>query len=226
MTKKVKRRKFNIKKFSLFIFFLLCIIIGIYYLLKMPIKNIIIRGTYYLSDELIIEASGIENYPSFIKTTKTSLEKKLKIIDIIKDVQIHKKWGGILEIEVTEKKILFVERSTGKYILEDKTEEDLTYQINGIPTLINFVVDDIKDKLIEKLSEVDYEVITKISEIEYSPTTYDEERFILYMNDENTVYITLNKIDEFKKYIEIKKQLEGKKGILYLDSGNYFEIKE
>ena len=226
MTKKVKRRKFNIKKFSLFIFFLLCIIIGIYYLLKMPIKNIIISGTYYLSDELIIEASGIENYPSFIKTTKTSLEKKLKTIDIIKDVQIHKKWGGILEIEVTEKKILFVERSTGKYILEDKTEEDLTYQINGIPTLINFVVDDIKDKLIEKLSEVDYEVITKISEIEYSPTTYDEERFILYMNDENTVYITLNKIYEFKKYIEIKKQLEGKKGILYLDSGNYFEIKE
>ena len=226
MTKKVKRRKFNIKKFSLFIFFLLCIIIGIYYLLKMPIKNTIISGTYYLSDELIIEALGIENYPSFIKTTKTSLEKKLKTIDIIKDVQIHKKWGGILEIEVTEKKILFVERSTGKYILEDKTEEDLTYQINGIPTLINFVVDDIKDKLIEKLSEVDYEVITKISEIEYSPTTYDEERFILYMNDENTVYITLNKIDEFKKYIEIKKQLEGKKGILYLDSGNYFEIKE
>lgn len=226
MTKKVKRRKFNIKKFGLFIFFLLCIIIGIYYLLKMPIKNIIISGTYYLSDEFIIEASGIENYPSFIKTTKTSLEKKLKTIDIIKDVQIHKKWGGILEIEVTEKKILFVERSTGKYILEDKTEEDLTYQINGIPTLINFVVDDIKDKLIEKLSEVDYEVITKISEIEYSPTTYDEERFILYMNDENTVYITLNKIDEFKKYIEIKKQLEGKKGILYLDSGNYFEIKE
>lgn len=226
MTKKVKRRKFNIKKFGLFIFFLLCIIIGIYHLLKMPIKNIIISGTYYLSDELIIEASGIENYPSFIKTTKTSLEKKLKTIDIIKDVQIHKKWGGILEIEVTEKKILFVERSTGKYILEDKTEEDLTYQINGIPTLINFVVDDIKDKLIEKLSEVDYEVITKISEIEYSPTTYDEERFILYMNDENTVYITLNKIDEFKKYIEIKKQLEGKKGILYLDSGNYFEIKE
>ena len=226
MTKKVKRRKFNIKKFGLFIFFLLCIIIGIYYLLKMPIKNIIISGTYYLSDELIIEASGIENYPSFTKTTKTSLEKKLKTIDIIKDVQIHKKWGGILEIEVTEKKILFVERSTGKYILEDKTEEDLTYQINGIPTLINFVVDDIKDKLIEKLSEVDYEVITKISEIEYSPTTYDEERFILYMNDENTVYITLNKIDEFKKYIEIKKQLEGKKGILYLDSGNYFEIKE
>ena len=226
MTKKVKRRKFNIKKFCLFLIFLLCIILGTNYLLKLPIKNIIIKGTYYLPDELIIEASGIENYPSFLKTTKSSIENKLKNIDIIKSVEIHKKIGGILEIEIEEKKILFIERSTGKYILEDKTEEDLTYQINGIPTLINFVVDDVKDKLIEKMSEVDYEVLTKISEIEYSPTTYDEERFILYMNDENTVYITLNKIDEFKKYIDIKKQLEGKKGILYLDSGNYFEIKE
>ena len=35
-----------------------------------------------------------------------------------------------------------------------------------------------------------------------------------------------NNLTKFKKYIEIKKQLEGKKGILYLDSGNYFEIKE
>ena len=226
MTKKVKRRKFNIKKFTTFIVFLLFIIFGINYLLKIPIKNIIITGTYFLPDELIIETAEIENYPSFFKTTESNIEKKLKNIDIIKDVKVHKKWGEILKIEISEKKVLFIERSTGKYILEDGKEEDLTYFINGIPTLINYVVDDVKEKLISKMSEVDYEVLTKISEIEYSPTTYDEERFILYMNDENTVYITLNKIDEFKKYIEIKKQLEGKKGILYLDSGNYFEIKE
>ena len=226
MTKKVKRRKFNIKKFTTFIVFLLFIIFGINYLLKIPIKNIIITGTYFLPDELIIETAEIENYPSFFKTTESNIEKKLKDIDIIKDVKVHKKWGEILKIEISEKKVLFIERSTGKYILEDGKEEDLTYFINGIPTLINYVVDDVKEKLISKMSEVDYEVLTKISEIEYSPTTYDEERFILYMNDENTVYITLNKIDEFKKYIEIKKQLEGKKGILYLDSGNYFEIKE
>lgn len=226
MTKKVKRRKFNIKKFTTFIVFLLFIIFGINYLLKIPIKNIIITGTYFLPDELIIETAEIENYPSFFKTTESNIEKKLKNIDIIKDVKVHKKWGEILKIEISEKKVLFIERNTGKYILEDGKEEDLTYFINGIPTLINYVVDDVKEKLISKMSEVDYEVLTKISEIEYSPTTYDEERFILYMNDENTVYITLNKIDEFKKYIEIKKQLEGKKGILYLDSGNYFEIKE
>ncbi len=226
MTKKVKRRKFSFKKFSIFILFLLVLISSIYYVSNIPIKNIVIKGTYYLTDEQIIETAKLENYPSFIKTSKSTIQKRLEDIEIVKDVSISKKWGSIVEINVTEKKVLFIERSTGKYILEDGSEEDLTYQINGTATLINYVVDDVKNKLIEKLSEVDYEVLTKISEIEYSPTTYDEERFILYMNDNNTVYITLNKIDEFKKYIEIKKQLEGKKGILYLDSGNYFEIKE
>ena len=103
---------------------------------------------------------------------------------------------------------------------------DIERNLYGIPTLINYVPEEIEEKLIKKLATVDYDVLDKISEIEYSPTSYDDERFILYMNDENLVYITLSKIDEFKKYISIKTQLEGKKGILYLDSGNYFEIKE
>lgn len=46
------------------------------------------------------------------------------------------------------------------------------------------------------------------------------------MNDDNVVYITLNKIKEFNDYNKIKDQLGSHKGVLYLDSGNYFEIKE
>lgn len=46
------------------------------------------------------------------------------------------------------------------------------------------------------------------------------------MNDGNEVYITLTKIKELNNYTKIKKQLGNKKGILYLDSGNYFEVKE
>jgi hypothetical protein len=46
------------------------------------------------------------------------------------------------------------------------------------------------------------------------------------MNDQIYVYITLTKIDVLNNYNEITKELEGKKGILYLDSGNHFEIIE
>ena len=44
------------------------------------------------------------------------------------------------------------------------------------------------------------------------------------MKDGNYVYITLTKIDEINKYLDVLSTLDNKKGILYLDSGNYFEI--
>ena len=65
-----------------------------------------------------------------------------------------------------------------------------------------------------------------ISEIEYKPTDLDKERFMFYMSDTNYVYITLSKISLINSYNEIYPTLEGKKGILYLDSGNHFEIKK
>ena len=49
---------------------------------------------------------------------------------------------------------------------------------------------------------------------------------MLYMVDGNYVYITLTKFDSINYYNEIYPTLEGKKGILYLDSGNHFvEVK-
>ena len=45
------------------------------------------------------------------------------------------------------------------------------------------------------------------------------------MNDGNFVYITLTKIDKMNKYSDIKDELVDKKGIIYLDSGDYVEIK-
>ena len=46
------------------------------------------------------------------------------------------------------------------------------------------------------------------------------------MNDGNLVYITLPKIAKINKYNSIYSGLEGKKGIIYLDSGDYVEVKE
>ena len=74
--------------------------------------------------------------------------------------------------------------------------------------------------------KIDSNVISLINEIEYDKTAYDSERFLLTMNDGNTVYINISRLHLLNKYIDIVKKLDNKKGILYLDSGNYFEIKE
>ena len=44
------------------------------------------------------------------------------------------------------------------------------------------------------------------------------------MDDGNNVYLTLTKIDKINYYNKVLAQLDGHKGILYLDNGNHFKI--
>lgn len=227
MAKKVKIRRFNFFKFFKFLLFLCIIIISIYFLCKIKIKNIVIKGNNYISDLEIMEKTKLDRYPSYFKTLNFKIKKAIKDnYPLVKNVKVHKGLGFRIVIDITEYKILYLKRNSNEYILENGTKLiDLNIDKN-IPILINYVPEDIENKLINKFSLVDNEVLEKISEIEYTSTSYDSERFLLYMNDGNQVYITLNKIKEFNNYSKIKKELGTHQGILYLDSGNYFEIKE
>ena len=46
------------------------------------------------------------------------------------------------------------------------------------------------------------------------------------MDDGNSVYITITKFERLNYYNEVLPQLDGKKGYLYLDSGNHFQIMQ
>ncbi len=46
------------------------------------------------------------------------------------------------------------------------------------------------------------------------------------MNDSNIVYITLTKINKINKYNRIKDKMNNKTGVIYLDSGDYIELKD
>ena len=70
------------------------------------------------------------------------------------------------------------------------------------------------------------DTLGKISDIEYKPNEYDKDRFLLYMDDGNMVYLTLTKFKMINYYNDVLSQLEDKHGILYLDNGNHFQIKE
>ena len=225
MKKRVKR-KFNIKKFICFIIFLVIIYFVIDYFFSVRTKNIVVLNSNYYSDEIIIETAGIEKYPEFLKLKKNDVKNKLKKLPLINDVKISKKFGYILELDIVEKKVLYLVRSSNKYKL-NTNEEYSSDDILNVPTLINFVPSDIEEEFIKELSKIDTNILNLISEIEYSVTDYDDERFILYMNDGNEVYVTNNRLHMLNKYISIMKKISSdKKGILYLDTGNYFKIKE
>lgn len=224
MKKRVKR-KFNPLKFLSFIAFIIICYFLTVYLLDIKTKNIVVLNNNYYSDEKIIETSGIENYPKFLSLNTNKIKKKLLKLDSIENVTIKKKWNFVLELTIKEKKILYLVRSENKYRLSDNKLYDLD-DVLSVPTLINYIPESNEKKFVNAFKNIDNNIISMISEIEYSKTSYDSDRFLLYMNDGNMVYVTTTKLKSLNKYVDIVSKLENKKGILYLDSGNYFEIKE
>lgn len=224
--KRVKKRKLNFLKVIIFILIIYLIIHLGLYLSNINIKNIIIKNTNYLTDSEVIEMAGLENYPSFFRTSTNNIEKKLTGEELIEEATVKRKWGFVFEINIKEEKILYKRKNDNVYVLGSGEEITLESNLSGVATLINYTPKDVTKKLNNKFKEIDVDILTKISEIEYAPNKTDEERFLLYMNDGNAVYITLSKADELNYYIDIIKKLNGKKGILNLDSGSYFEVKE
>lgn len=228
MTKKkvkvrVKKRKLKIGRILLCLLVLVLIGVFFYFIRKLPIKNIYIIGNNIVPESDILDLSGIKNYPSFIDTSSSKIIKNIKTNEYIKDVKVEKKIWGKIYIYVEEKKILC--SYNDKLLLGDSTLVDNTYNIYSYPTLISDITE-LFDKFVNKFSKVDSKILFEISEIEYTPNEVDNERFSLMMDDGNLVYITLNRITKINKYNSIYSSMEGKKGIVYLDSGDYVEIKE
>ena len=217
----VKRR---IKVVNVLIVLIVLYVIGLYAykLVVAPINNIYISNNKYLIDQEVIDISGIRNYPSFILTTKYQIKKNLLKNDIIEKVKIKKGLDRSITIDITETTPLFIYKD--KVILSNNTEiNNNNYEL---PIIKNALTNEIMNKLIDKYQDVNDEIRLMISEIEYVPNDIDKERFLLTMNDGNYVYITLYKTISINEYIKIisNKEIENKKGILYLDSGNYFEV--
>ena len=213
-----------VKKFSfvkLVLVLLIMYIIGFlcYKVAISRITNIYIKNNNILTDQEVIDASGLRNYPIFILTTNYSIKNKLLKNDLVKKVKVKKGLWGKVYIDIEEYKPLFIYED--KVILDNKNEVDLDI---SLPILVNKVDDDILDKLISKYESINDEIKLMISEIKYDPNDIDKERFLFTMSDGNYVYITLYKLSSIDEYLKITSTLKDKKGILYLDSGNYFEV--
>ena len=226
MAKVIKKKKIRILPFLLFILIIAILVLIFEIFLDSKTKNIIIEGNDILSDQQIIRLAEIEDYPSFYKTMSSSIERKIKENPWIKQVNVKKEFYHVLVIEVEEYKALF-EKNNGKIVLENEEEVTLDRTLPySIPRLTTEVSEDQYKSLIKKIQEVDEGVRQKISEIFYVPNDYDKDRFLLYMDDGNSVYLTLTKFDMINYYNDVLPQLDGRKGYLYLDSGNHFQIMQ
>ncbi|MDD2519253.1 MAG: FtsQ-type POTRA domain-containing protein [Bacilli bacterium] len=218
---KRKKRRLNYRKILLSFAFLFLFIYLINIVIDIPIKNIYIYNNKILSDQQIIELAKIENYPATFKNLSLMIEKRLEKNDYIKEAKVSKKHFTEVHIEITDNYPIFINRTLNKTILLDGKTVDKKFPI---PTLINIVPDTKYDLFLEKMKLIDRHILPRISEIEYDPNDVESNRFLFYMNDGNYVYLTLDKFSSINSYLEIIKNFENKKGILYLDYGNHFTI--
>ena len=227
MTKIKKKKRLKLIPFLLFVLVIAATFFLVDVLLDTRIENIVIKGNKLVTDQQIIDEAGLSNYPSFYKTTSYNIKKALEKNSFIKEVKVKRSFYHVITIEVSEYKVLLKKETTGKLVLENMNEVTTDQEIPyTVPRLVNDVPKNKYSKLLKNLLKVKRSVRSSISEFYYDPNQFDKDRFLLYMDDGNSVYLTLTKFRMINYYNDVLPQLDGKKGILYLDSGNHFQIME
>ena len=228
MAKKiVKRKKLRVFRLLIVLIVLGGLFFGGYLFVKLPIKNIIVKNNTYINDDYILELSGLKDYPSYLLYSSFKGVKKLEKSPYINDAKIKKRFFNKIVIEIVENEPLFYSEYDKKIVFSNEESVDVEdYSKFRVPRLLNYVPDTKYKSFIKKVNKIDEEILNKISDIEYVPNELDKDRFLLYMDDGNMVYLTLTKFNMINYYNDVLSQLEGKKGILYLDNGNHFQIKE
>ena len=219
---KKKKRKLNKKRFLKFIVVVFIMSLFTYFVSYTKITNIYIKGNNYLTDQEIIDISKLKNYPISIKNTCNKIEKRLENNTYIKSVKVTKNiYLNKVYVEIEENYPLFYYESENKTILHNgrKIDDKL-----NTPVLINYIEQDIYNKLIEKLRKIDLDILNRISEIEYIEDKENVKKFLLFMNDGNYVYVDFKNFETLNKYVDIINTFGDKKGILNLDSGKNFEV--
>ena len=186
------------------------------------IKNIEVNGNNILSEQEIIDLAGIRNYPNSFAHSSHNIKKKLEKNIYIDHVKVKK--SNLLKkvtITVYENRPLYFYGPENQTILSDGKHVLDTF---NVPVLVNQVPEDILKKFTTKLNNINDEVLIRINEIRYTPNEVDDTLFIFSMNDGNYIYINTYNLNKLNDYLSMLKTFNNKKGILHLDSGDYFEI--
>jgi len=223
--KKKKKKKFRVKRALLVVFILLIISLIIYIISLLKIKTFYVYNNNYLTDQEVLDILKLNKNSSFLLSNTLTEKAIISKNKRIKDVKIKKTLALEIKVYVTEYKILFYDAENKYSVLEGG--EHIDYIDDNSPVLVNKVEDkEIYKKFVNKMNKVDNTILDVISEIKYVPNGIDKERFLFSMNDGNYVYVTISKLTKINEYRSVIDSVEDKRGILYLDYGNYFVPKE
>lgn len=217
---KKKKRRLKLGRFFLLLIILGAIFFACYKFVDIPIMSITVNGNKILTEEEILKQAKLDNYPSYFSVISLVTKKKLEKNPYIKDAKVIKGFLTI-KIKIKENKVLYVVKETNEKVMQNNSIID--QKVVCAPYLEGVIPSDKVKRFKNAMSKIKKDVLCQMSEIKHDANEIDSDRYYVYMNDGNRVYLTINKFNKINKYNKILENIGRENGTLYLDYGDYFE---
>ncbi|MHA6251379.1 cell division protein FtsQ/DivIB [Oceanobacillus sp. CAU 1775] len=229
--KEARKKKANRRLvFYLSIFFLLILIIVYLQSPLSQVKTIDVQNNSFISDDEVVEISGIKIDSNIWSLDFENMEAILKGNPIIDEVSIERQLPNTVVFEVTEKRIVsFFEQGASYYpVLENGTvlTEAEFKEFNGqAPLMVGFTDTENLSIIASELNKLSDEILSLISEIHQLPEDNNQSTVMMYMNDGFVVKAATRNFSEgMSAYPSVVAQLDPEtNGMIHVGVGVYFE---
>ncbi|WP_044337476.1 cell division protein FtsQ/DivIB [Rossellomorea aquimaris] len=231
--KQHRKKKANRRLLFLLSLFLLMILSVVYFQSPLShVKEVVVHGNELVSNETVLQYSGIDSGMNLWSVNKDKTEEQLKKLPEVKNAKVKMSFPNSFEVHIQEydKKAYLSKGNKFFVILENG--EVLNKGTESIPVdaplLRGFEEDKVLVKMVEELGELPKEVQHLISEINLVPKKTDQYHLTLFMNDGFEVSATIRTFSEkMVHYPSIVSQLDPSvKGVIDLEVGSYFRAYE
>lgn len=227
--KQARKKKANRRLiFYLSIFFLL---IAIIVYLQSPwseVRSIEVSGNVFLTDEYIIDESGLAEGANIWSMNKSSVAEQIEKDPVIEEASISRSFPRTVQIEVDEQSVLgYIKEGKAYYpVLGDGQviQRNAKDFISNAPLMTGFNEEQLSE-LTAEMMDIRPSIFNMISEIQWNDSEEDEMHITLYMSDGFLVEGTADQMfEKLDYYPSIVSQLdEEDSGIIHIGVGVYFE---
>lgn len=196
---------------------------GLYFLLPASrIRGVSFSGNIYLSNNYLRELSGVRTGKLFYLPLPWIIEQKINEDPFIESSDVQLRRGNIVNVSVTEKKIVGYRYDEEPVILfADHTTVPLKSEylnvIAEVPLINGFFEEDQTRLLIKGFENVDKKIISEISEITQYDLGYDPEAVLVLMRNGGYFIGSYRSISLIDRYNDIYSHLEDRSLCIFAD---------
>lgn len=229
--KEQKKQKSNkIFIFYVFIFFILILLVIYFQSSFSKVSSIEISGNRYVTEETIIQSSGITFDHKFLNIKEEKVSNLIETNEEISHANVQKKFPNkvVITVEEYSRIAYLIEESSYLPILETgKILDNIkgTEIPSDAPLLVNWEAGYELQEMAAELKNVPESIKNRISEIYHDPISSDPLHIQVFMTDGYEVSATVRKFSsKIKAYPSIVSELpEDSEGVIHLEVGSYFK---